>query len=65
MLKDFQKWHKKKTEVYFSFKLRGGDSTVILSQIRLIDAKRLKYKMGDVGESDFAILKTKIRQLLA
>ncbi|MEK7208696.1 MAG: type II toxin-antitoxin system PemK/MazF family toxin [Patescibacteria group bacterium] len=57
--------NKKQGRYYFSFKMRGENSTIILSQIRLIDAKRLKYKMGDIGEGDFVTLKTKIRQLLA
>ena len=51
---------------YFSFSfLPKSESTAILSQIRLIDAKRLKYKMGDIGQSDFESLKKKIRRLLA
>lgn len=39
-------------------------STVILSQIRLIDAKRLKYKTGDMSELDFASLTKKFKELL-
>ncbi len=40
-------------------------SALILSQIRLIDAKRLAYKIGFVEKQDFAIIKEKIKQLLA
>ncbi len=50
---------------YFSFKLDGiNDSVAILSQLRLIDAKRLQYKLGVMSNVDFDQLKTKIRQLL-
>ncbi len=57
----------KKNKYYFpfSFQEEGGVSTAILSQIRLIDAKRLKYKIGDMKIGDFSVLKRKIRQLLA
>jgi mRNA interferase MazF len=50
---------------YFSFLLNKETSTAILSQIRLVDAKRFKYKMGTLEEKVFLQLKLKIRQLLA
>lgn len=58
---------KKKGKYYFSFFFRSenGASSAILSQIRLMDAKRLKYKIGDMKISDFETFKNKIRQLLA
>ena len=40
-------------------------SALILSQIRLVDAKRLAYKIGAVKQEDLAIIKQKIKQLLA
>ena len=57
----------KKNKYYFPFSfLEEKDKSVaILSQIRLVDAKRLKYKIGDVKIADFVNLKSKIRQLLA
>lgn len=55
----------KKNKYYFSFTLNEKVSVAILSQIRLIDAKRLKYKIGDMKIADFKELKNKIRQLLA
>lgn len=55
----------KKNKYYFSFALNKKTSVAILSQMRLIDAKRLKYKMGDMKIDDFKELKNKIRQLLA
>lgn len=56
----------KKGKYYFSFGFNSGQaSTANLSQLRLIDAKRLQYKMGDMAEKDFAEVKEKLRQLLA
>lgn len=56
----------KKSKYYFSFVFNTEKdmSVAILSQIRLVDAKRLKYKIGDIKISDFETLKNKIRQLL-
>ena len=39
-------------------------STAILSQIRLIDSKRLQYKIGDVYERDFEELKKRLVALI-
>lgn len=51
---------------YFSFSFDSKTrSTAILSQIRLVDSKRLKYKIGTMSEEDFSALKTKIRRLFA
>ncbi|MBI2046434.1 MAG: type II toxin-antitoxin system PemK/MazF family toxin [Parcubacteria group bacterium] len=59
--------NQKKGEYYFQFKFLSEEkmSTAILSQIRLIDSKRLQYKIGDVKEDNFIELKRKIMQLLA
>jgi mRNA interferase MazF len=40
-------------------------STAILSQLRLVDARRLRYKIGTVHADEFGTLKEKIRRLLA
>jgi len=40
-------------------------SIAILSQLRLIDAKRLRYKIGTVPEDTFGSIKEKVRRLLA
>lgn len=51
---------------YFNFSYQDGViSTAILSQIRLIDSKRLDYKSGNISTEDFANLKQKFRQLIA
>ena len=56
--------NQKKGKYYFSFPLETGTSTAIISQVRLIDAKRLQYKVGDMTQGDFKDLKTKITRLL-
>jgi mRNA interferase MazF len=42
-----------------------SSSVAILSQLRLIDAKRLRYKLGTAHADEFDDLKEKIRRLLA
>ncbi|OGI77141.1 hypothetical protein A3B85_01705 [Candidatus Nomurabacteria bacterium RIFCSPHIGHO2_02_FULL_37_13] len=54
----------KKGKYYFAFDLNKGKSVAIISQIRLFDAKRMKYKIGMINKPDFVVLKEKIRQLL-
>ena len=56
----------KQGKYYFSFGLGDeGISTAILSQLRLIDAKRLEYKIGNISKGDFKTLKSKLTQLIA
>ncbi len=57
---------KKKTgKYYFEFKSKENDmSTANLSQFRLIDSKRLKYRVGSISEADFIKLKKHIIALL-
>lgn len=51
---------------YFMFSfIELVKSSAILSQMRLLDAKRLKYKTGTMTKNDFVCLKIKLRQLLA
>ena len=55
----------KKTKYYFPFIFdKNTNSVAILSQIRLIDARRLGYKIGEISEEDFQRLKDKIKALL-
>lgn len=50
---------------YHSFSFDEKEiSTAIISQLRLIDAKRLQYKVGDINKGDFEEIKRKIRQFL-
>lgn len=55
----------KKGKYYFSFMLCNNTSTAILSQIRLIDSKRLQYKIGNIDKENFFKIKEKLRQLIA
>lgn len=56
---------KKRNKYYFAFQF---DSTIvsvaILSQIRLIDARRLSRKIGEIKKGDFGDLINKIKALL-
>lgn len=54
----------KEGKYYFSFILNNKISVAILSQIRLIDSKRLQYKIGDIEKSDFFKIKEKLKLLL-
>ncbi len=55
----------KKNKYYFKFTFNTHNvSFAILSQIRLIDARRLSYKIGDISDKDFRLLKEKLKALL-
>jgi mRNA interferase MazF len=57
---------KKKTgKYYFTFEHdKERESTANLSQLRLIDSKRLKYQIGSISEKDFSELKKRIINLV-
>lgn len=57
---------KKEGKHYFAFKLGDNieESTVILSQLRLLDSKRLLRKMGTMNEDDFQKTRGFIREYL-
>jgi mRNA interferase MazF len=51
---------------YHSFNFNENEMSVaILSQLRLLDAKRLQYKIGTMHKEDFEEMKRKIKQFLA
>ncbi len=51
---------------HFTFSFRRDELIAAnISQLRLLDAKRMKYKIGSISFSDFQSLKKTIRQLLA
>jgi len=55
----------KKARYYFGFVFNKNiQSAAILSQIRLIDARRLSHKAGDISEVDFDKLNKKFKGLL-
>lgn len=61
---------RKNLPFYFTFKIQTADemdnepSTAVLSQIRLVDAKRLRRMIGYISEDDLALLKKKLKALL-
>ncbi|MFH1714544.1 MAG: type II toxin-antitoxin system PemK/MazF family toxin [Candidatus Nealsonbacteria bacterium] len=57
--------NKKKGKHYFPFHFDNRESTAILSQIRLVDSKRLQYKIGNISDKDFSEIKRKLTQFLA
>ena len=42
----------------------GRKNSAILSQLRLIDCKRLKYKIGTLSKSEFLELTKKLKELI-
>lgn len=60
------KGDKRPKPYYYVFSFQEGIlSGAILSQLRLIDVKRLKYKTGTMKKTDFIFMKTKIKHLFA
>jgi mRNA-degrading endonuclease toxin of MazEF toxin-antitoxin module len=60
------KKHRPDNPYYFAFTFKDGvTSSAILSQLRMLDSKRLKYQSGTASEMHFSSIKTKIRQLIA
>lgn len=57
--------NKKAEKYYFAFSFMADvKSVAILSQIRLIDARRLSYRLGEIIEKDFFKLIEKLKALL-
>ncbi len=56
----------KKTKYYFQIPSTENNeiSTAILSQIRLVDARRLSHRLGNVSKDDFGDLTKKFKALL-
>jgi len=56
---------KKDTKYYFSFKfIDSNNSVAILSQIRLVDARRLSHRFGEISSEDFLLLIKKFKALI-
>ncbi len=65
LTKSKKKPNKKTEKYYFIFSFIANiESTAILSQIRLIDAKRLSRHIGTMSIEDFAMVKEKLKALL-
>jgi len=55
----------KNSKYYYTFTFHeSGPSTAVLSQIRLVDARRLSRKIGDIAENDYEALTKKLKALL-
>lgn len=54
----------KEGRFYSSFDFQGKKSNAILSQIRLFDSKRLKYKIGKMSVGDYSRVKEKLIALM-
>lgn len=55
---------RKKSLYYFSFSFKERISVAILSQIRLVDARRLSHLLGIVSEQDLVELRKRLRDLI-
>jgi len=65
LTKSNKKTKKKSEKYYFSFCFTPNTKSVaILSQIRLIDARRLAYIAGEMDKKDFVELIKKLKALL-
>ena len=61
----FTKARKHDPKYYFPFSfLKGIVSTANLSQLRLVDARRLSRKIGEISREDFEELTKRLRALL-
>lgn len=55
---------KKNNKYYHQYELSGKTYAGILSQIRLLDRKRLSRKIGMIKENDFGVIIKKIHNIL-
>ena len=46
---------------YFSFEFKGKSSNALLPQVRDMDSKRFRYRLGKIAPSSFLLIKEKIR----
>ncbi len=49
---------------YHQFEFKGKKQSVIISQIRLLDSKRLEERMGSIGKMEFDTIKEKSMNLI-
>lgn len=49
---------------YFSFNLASKTRTALLSQVRLLDSKRMIRKIGNIGNAQFEILRLRLFALI-
>jgi len=57
--------NKNNDRYYFGFYFVPGiESRAILSQVRLIDARRLAYRIGSLGQAEYIAIKEKFKALI-
>lgn len=54
----------KENRFYHRLHFKGIDQSVVLSQLRLLDAKRLENRMGDLPSHECEKVKEKLKRLL-
>ena len=54
----------KNNKFYFEIKLKDKPTYALLSQMKAIDSKRLKYKMAKIPDGDFIILKKHMAEII-
>lgn len=59
-----KKYKKERYYFRFSYNKNNENTTAILSQLRLIDSKRLKYRIGVVSDFEFFEMKKRIISFL-
>ncbi|MDP3697298.1 MAG: type II toxin-antitoxin system PemK/MazF family toxin [Candidatus Taylorbacteria bacterium] len=65
LTKSDKKISKNAEKYYFPFSFASNTkSAAILSQIRLIDARRLSHHIGEISQGDFKVLNAKLKVLL-
>ncbi len=55
---------KEDNRFYHRIHFKGRDQSVVLSQLRLLDAKRLENRMGDLPSHEFERVKDKLKELI-
>lgn len=55
---------KQSNRFYHTFQFNGKEQSIIIAQIRLIDAKRLSHRLGVIKEADFSLIKQKTQELI-
>jgi len=54
----------KEGRFYHNFTLKGKESSALLSQIRLLDSKRLTDLIGKISDKEIGIVRGKIKDLI-
>lgn len=54
----------KENVYYYRFHFKGREQSLVLSQVRLMDAKRFGNKLGDIPSREMESIKEKVKQLI-